>query len=113
MNLNNILRCFKLLTRCKHNGKMHIKPPVSLITDCVNISGSGFEALSPITVKATAQCEAERLYFTSHGNFITSENGSFDVSTSKSFGGSYFGVDDMGLFWSMKGRENDKQVSNK
>ena len=88
--------------RCIHTEKIIAQPLKSLVTDRVSIRGEGFQPKTPLTIKASIDCTAELVSFVSHGHIVTSTNGCFDLSTSESVGGTYHGIDGMGLFWSME-----------
>ena len=79
-----------------------MEPEESLLTNPVRIFGSSFKPKSPVTVVASVVSKLENISFLSYANIITSYNGSFDLSETESIGGAYQGVQQMGLFWSMK-----------
>ena len=79
-----------------------VEPKESLLINPVRIFGSSFKPKSPVTVVASVVSKSENISFLSYANIITSYNGSFDLSETESIGGTYQGVQQMGLFWSMK-----------
>ena len=83
------------------SAKLFVEPVITPVTEPVSIWGAGFKANAPITIKASMNCLSEKLSFSSHAHFTTSENGSFSLLDTKSTGGSYVGTHGMGLFWSM------------
>ena len=92
-----------------------MEPKASLIINPVRIFGSSFKPKSPVTVVASVVSKSENISFLSYANIITSSNGSFDLSETESIGGTYQGVQQMGLFWSMKnepGSYNRLQCAN-
>ena len=91
----------RILYNIRHMGCVCVEPKESLVTDHVKIFGYGFKPNVPITIKSTVECISEKISFQSFGHFVTTNNGEFDLSSSASVGGSYEGVDSMGLFWSM------------
>ena len=48
--------------------------------------------------------------FTSHAHFMANLSGEVDTRVDPSFGGSYNGVSQMGIFWSMTPRGNDGRL---
>ena len=92
----------------RYKGTLTITPTTSLVSDCVKITGEGFPSHSPITVTARAHCESQNFSFRSYVHINTCAQGTFDMTTSESVGGSYTGVDGMGLFWSMSSDEGYK-----
>ena len=90
----------KQFWRCKSSRKIIVEPQTSLVTDRVSIYGEGFEANEAITIQGSVNCESEKLYFKSFGHFMTSQASCYDLSQQESFGGTYTGIDEMGLFWS-------------
>ena len=91
-----------MLNRCKSARKIIVEPQVSLVTDRISIYGEGFEANEAITIQGSVNCESEKLYFESFGHFMTSQASCYDLSQQESVGGTYTGIDEMGLFWSAK-----------
>ena len=90
----------KQFWRCKCARKIIVEPQTSLVTDRVSIYGEGFEANEAITTQASVRCESENLSFKSFGHFMTSQASCYDLSQQESVGGTYTGIDEMGLFWS-------------
>ena len=91
-----------MLNMCKSARKIIVKPETSLVTDRVSIYGEGFEANEAITIQGSVSCESEKLSFKSFGHFMTSQASCYDLSQQESVGGTYTGIDEMGLFWSAK-----------
>ena len=105
----------KQLWRCKCARKIIVEPQTSLVTDRVSIYGEGFEANEAITIQGSISCEPENLSFKSFGHFMTSQASCYDLSQKESVGGTYTGIDEMGLFWSAKEIGDSKeciQMSN-
>ena len=97
------------------SAKLFVGPILTPVTEPVSIWGTGFKANHPITIQASLICLSEKLFFSSHAYFTTSENGSFNLRDTESTGGSYTGAHVMGLFWSMIHSENSYkrlQVAN-
>ncbi|XP_025104979.1 acyl-coenzyme A amino acid N-acyltransferase 2-like isoform X2 [Pomacea canaliculata] len=78
-----------------------INPIISLFDEKVHIRIQGLPAETKVTVKASVEHEWKRLpvTFVSCSHFITSLAGEVDLANDTSLGGSYTGVDPMGLFW--------------
>ena len=97
-------RCIR--TDIRHYQKKLIVSPASSHTSSnVEIIGNGFEPESPVTIQGTLICPDEGLDFQSYAHVYTDCNGCFDMATTESLGGTYTGVHDMGLFWSLEKRE--------
>jgi len=64
--------------------------------------GIKIKYLSP-SQKITLRCETieNNFVYDSQAHFIADYNGEIDLALSPSFGGSYKGIDSMGIFWSM------------
>ena len=79
-----------------------VDPIVSHISNKVTVTGTGFESNAPVTVQCTLKYPEERFDFKSYAHIYTDKDGCFDLKTNESYGGTYAGVEDMGLFWSME-----------
>ena len=78
-----------------------VKPVSSLIGDKIKIFVSGLEPRKHVTLQARIVGEKGEV-FESHAHYIADEDGGVDVCCDPSLGGSYVGVELMGLLWSMK-----------
>ena len=87
---------------------LKVEPYRSLIDQPVTLNGSGFEKKSKITIQSVLQCTEEHIHFMSYGHYLTSDNGDFDLKEMASLGGTYTGIDNCGLFWSMNHLEDSR-----
>nr|XP_039270085.1 bile acid-CoA:amino acid N-acyltransferase-like [Styela clava] len=78
-----------------------VAPLTSLIDELVEIKARGLKPKQKITIQSRQTSEKGQL-FHALAHYITSETGLVTVSSDESLGGSYVGVEQMGLFWSMK-----------
>ena len=78
-----------------------VKPFSSLIDETVRIAVSGLQPRQKITLQATLVGDKGEA-FESHAHYIADEDCTVDVCRQPSVGGSYTGVEAMGLVWSMK-----------
>lgn len=83
----------------------HVTPKKACITEKLKISGRGFEPSSALTIYATVCYPSEGINMHSYAQISTASDGSFDLQNTESVGGSYTGIDGMGLFWSMKHKQ--------
>ena len=79
---------------------IRIEPMSSLIDDKIKIFASGLKPRQPVTLEAKIVGEKGEV-FESHAHYISDKYGEVDVSRDSSSGGSYKGVEPMGLLWSM------------
>ena len=98
-----------LLRRYKQTGVIVAEPVQSLVTDTIKLHGYGFPVNSPLTVCGKVEIPSQRVSFKSFAHIITSSDGYFDLSETESVGGTYTGVDNMGLLWSMRHGEGSKE----
>ncbi|XP_064616582.1 acyl-coenzyme A amino acid N-acyltransferase 2-like [Liolophura sinensis] len=73
--------------------------PDDLIDNPVQLTVSGLKAGQRVTCHASVEENKKR--FSSHAHFLANHSGEVNLESSASLGGSYTGVDGMGLFWSM------------
>ncbi|XP_048251943.1 bile acid-CoA:amino acid N-acyltransferase-like [Haliotis rufescens] len=78
---------------------LNVNPRVALVDERVSITANSLQPLQRVTVQAYV--EEGKAVFSSCGHFLADEEGQIDVSQHASVGGTYKGVDNMGLFWSM------------
>lgn len=78
-----------------------VKPKSCLVDDKVKIFVSGLEPEQHVTLEAKIVGEKGEV-FGSHAHYIADNDGEVHVGRDSSFGGSYRGVEPMGLLWSMK-----------
>lgn len=88
------------------NTMLHIHPKDPLMDEKVYLSISGLDPTQPVTI--SCRLKDEGCFYVSYAHFTTSIDGTVNVSEHGSFGGSYVGVDTMGLFWSMQPRKGQK-----
>ena len=80
---------------------VRVEPASSLIDDKVRIFVSKLEPKQTVTLEAKIVGDKGEV-FVSHAHYIADKDGKVDVSRDSSLGGSYSGVEPMGLLWSMK-----------
>ena len=78
-----------------------VEPKSSLVDTKVKILVSGLERKQNVTLQARIVGEKGEV-FESYAHYIADKDGGIDVGSDSSFGGSYRGVEPMGLIWSMK-----------
>ncbi|XP_065671261.1 acyl-coenzyme A thioesterase 3-like [Hydra vulgaris] len=83
-----------------------VEPKNSLVINPVRIFGNNFKPESTVTIVASVFSKPENISFNSFAHIIISCDGSFDLSKTESLGGTYTGVHQMGLFWSMINEPN-------
>ncbi|XP_046568730.1 bile acid-CoA:amino acid N-acyltransferase-like [Haliotis rubra] len=79
---------------------VNVSPRVALVDEKVSIIVSGLRPQQRVTVKLWV--EEGKAVFNSCGHFQADQQGQVNVSQHASLGGTYRGVDSMGLFWSLK-----------
>ncbi|KAK7477467.1 hypothetical protein BaRGS_00031291 [Batillaria attramentaria] len=91
-------------------------PKVSLFDQKIQVRVQGLPSSAEVTLHLTTEQEWRRspALFVSCSHHIASRTGEVDLNTDPSLGGSYTGVDPMGLFWSMRpspsGPQNTRMV---
>ncbi|XP_039247782.2 bile acid-CoA:amino acid N-acyltransferase-like [Styela clava] len=78
-----------------------IAPLTSLSDELVEIKVQGLKPQQKITIQSCQTSERGQL-FHAFAHYIANEKGFVDVSSDRSLGGSYVGVEQMGLFWAME-----------
>lgn len=79
----------------------HVSPDPALMDDRIAILVTGLPPLRHVTIRA-ASPDRQNHAWRSYAEFITTGEGSIDLTTMAPAAGSYTGVDAMGLFWSMQ-----------
>ncbi|XP_067686451.1 acyl-coenzyme A thioesterase 1-like [Haliotis asinina] len=77
-----------------------ISPKVALVDEKISITVSNLRPLQRVTVQVWV--EEGKAVFSSCGHFLADQQGQADIDQHASLGGTYRGVDSMGLFWSLK-----------
>jgi len=82
---------------------LEITPSSVLIDDAIHIRASGLPSSQPITLVARVSEGGVKFdsHFESYAHYVTSSSGDVVLSRDASTGGSYTGLEPMGLFWSM------------
>ena len=80
---------------------LSVEPSSSLVDDKVEIRVFGLEPKQNVTLQAKIVGEKGGV-FESQAHYVADKDGGIDVCRDSSFGGSYSGVEPMGLLWSMK-----------
>jgi len=81
--------------------KLTVTPESAFLPEPVSIQASGFAPGAAVTISARLVDDA-RAAWVSKGHFVADASGQVDVATSPSEGGTYSGIDAMGLFWSLQ-----------
>ncbi|XP_066282939.1 acyl-coenzyme A thioesterase 1-like isoform X1 [Branchiostoma lanceolatum] len=76
-------------------------PPTGLMSDKVDIRATGLERQQPVTLTATVQLTRDA-QFRSHAHYVADSSGSVVCSQHAAVGGTFSGVEQMGLFWSLQ-----------
>ncbi|XP_046568714.1 acyl-coenzyme A amino acid N-acyltransferase 2-like isoform X2 [Haliotis rubra] len=85
---------------CPSRPCLNVSPGVALVDERISITVSSLRPLQRVTVQAWV--EERKAVFSSCGYFVADQHGQVDISQLASLGGTYKGVDSMGLFWSLK-----------
>ena len=73
-----------------------------LVDKRITIKVLNLRPFQHVTVRVhVTQTDQTRMSYESYGHFISDAHGNVDIEKDASFGGTYKGVDGMGLFWSM------------
>lgn len=80
--------------------QINVTPSSALVDDFINIFIKGLDPWKSVTLAAVL-VEDENV-FVSHAFYVSHGDGTLDLNTSASHGGSYNGIEPMGLFWGMK-----------
>ncbi|XP_067680470.1 bile acid-CoA:amino acid N-acyltransferase-like isoform X3 [Haliotis asinina] len=78
--------------------KLTVSPQTALVDEKVCVKVSGLKPSQRVTLHASL---TEKTVFAACGHFTGDEHGCINVTTQASCGGTYTGVDGMGLLWSM------------
>ncbi|KAK7104524.1 bile acid-CoA:amino acid N-acyltransferase-like isoform X2 [Littorina saxatilis] len=80
-----------------------VTPKVSLFDQEVLITVHGLTRKAKVTLQAWIQHEwrREKVVFASYGHFVASEQGEVDLSKDSPVGGTFTGIEPMGLLWSL------------
>lgn len=83
--------------------QMQVTPRVSLFDQKVHIRVQGLPTNAKITMHLSTEQEWRRapVLFVSCSHHVSSQTGEVDLSNNPSLGGTYTGIDPMGLFWSL------------
>ena len=84
------------------------EPASSLVDDKIRFMVSGLEPNQTVTLGAKLVGDKGEV-FESHAHYIADKDGEVDVCRDSSLGGSYSGVEPMGLLWSMKPAPGQKK----
>ena len=85
-----------------------VNPTLSHTNSQVEITGKGFQPGGPVTIEGSLICPDEDFNFQSYAHVYADDAGCLDMRKAKCVGGTYTGVDGMGLFWSMTKRESSR-----
>ncbi|MBO0992774.1 acyl-CoA thioesterase/BAAT N-terminal domain-containing protein [Bacillus sp. SD088] len=82
--------------------RIMVDPVQSLIDEPVRIKVLGLQAGQLVTIQARRTSQNNSMHFSSRGEYIADESGEVDLGLHPSIGGTYQGIDPMGLFWSLQ-----------
>ena len=71
-----------------------------LVDQRIEIQVKNLRPFQHVTLRVELNSE-KPVYFESYGHYIAGKDGELNLSRDPSFGGTYKGIDNMGLFWSM------------
>ncbi|NXH75417.1 ACOT1 thioesterase, partial [Hydrobates tethys] len=86
--------------------------PRCLFDDPVQIRVSGLLPQQAVTLRASLEDESGEL-FQAHARYRAESSGELDLSRSQALGGSYSGVEPMGLLWSLKSKAPYKRLAKR
>ena len=79
---------------------LNIDQPVSMVDTEIEISAHNLEPYQKITV--VAQIEEGSVRYISHAHFVADKEGVVSLTNHPSLGGTYTGINSMGMLWSMR-----------
>ena len=79
---------------------LNIDQPVSMVDSEIEISAHNLEPYQKITI--VAQIEERSVRYISHAYFVADKEGVVNLKSHPSLGGTYTGIDSMGILWSMR-----------
>ncbi|XP_078000651.1 acyl-coenzyme A thioesterase 1-like [Glandiceps talaboti] len=83
----------------KITASITVNPRITLADQRVSVCVSDLPPLTPVTIRSLVKNEKKQ-QFEAHGHYTASIDGQVDVTTQPCIGGSYQGIEPMGLFWS-------------
>ncbi|XP_054828081.1 acyl-coenzyme A thioesterase 1-like [Eublepharis macularius] len=86
--------------------------PTCLYDDPVQVKVEGLSALQAVTLRASLEDETGEL-FQSFAYYRAESNGELDLTRSASLGGSYSGVEPMGLLWALEAQTPMKRLAKR
>ena len=87
---------------------LNLRPRSSLVDSMTKIIVAGLKPFQKITLGANIVGDSGEI-FQSHAHYIADKHAEVDVYRDSSLGGSYSGVEPMGLLWSMKQAPGQKK----
>ena len=102
-SLHGIARFIRwpVVAASRRGAVISVEPKSRLVDDKVKIIVSGLEPEQHVTLEAKL-IDEKGYVFKSHAHYIADNDGEVDVGRDLCLGGSYRGVEPMGLLWSMK-----------
>ncbi|XP_038075961.1 bile acid-CoA:amino acid N-acyltransferase-like [Patiria miniata] len=85
--------------QCANMTSIAVFPPSSFIDDTVSVVVSGLAPNTRVSLRLSVQ-DRDKV-FQAVGHFEADRDGKVDLNTQQSLGGSYTGLEPMGLFWSL------------
>ncbi|XP_071485477.1 acyl-coenzyme A thioesterase 1-like [Diadema antillarum] len=81
---------------------IHVTPQSGLADGLLDIRAAGLHPGQPVTIQAEVRTECQRFVFQSSAIFKADSQGEVAVARQPSLGGTYEGIEPMGLIWSCK-----------
>ncbi|CAH1791926.1 unnamed protein product [Owenia fusiformis] len=94
--INTILFLDHETARCL---SLQVQPAIALVDDIIKVNVSAAKQHQPVTL--LAELEERGQHFWSFGHYVTDGAGCLDLDTGVCQGGTYKGIEPMGLLWSM------------
>ncbi|XP_053328089.1 acyl-coenzyme A amino acid N-acyltransferase 1-like [Spea bombifrons] len=80
---------------------LNVFPDVGMADECVQITATGLKPLQPVTIRLTLQDDKGE-FFQSRAFYKANARGEVNLERDSAVGGTYCGVEPMGLIWSLK-----------
>ncbi|XP_054775411.2 acyl-coenzyme A thioesterase 1-like [Lytechinus pictus] len=79
------------------SSKLHVCPRIGLSDECLDIRANGLAAGQTVELRSTVSTECGRFEFEAHAQYTANEKGEISVNDDPSEGGTYAGIEPMGL----------------
>ena len=98
----------------RHTVALIASPEKSMFDEQIRIRIKGLATGNAVTIAATCSPSTNiAATFLSYAHYVANEDGAIDIETMASVGGSYVGVEPMGLLWSLTSTHDDENERNK